>query len=186
MTYLHCIFLRCATSLPALAFALAFALFLTVSRPAAGQDIVPIPLAKHGVWAAYKYETQEEGPVCYAITTPIEEKGNYTRRGNVRLFVTSRPTTGSFPRRITIVAGYTHLNGSVVQASIGNQEFTLQVRGEISHTRDQQGNDGMLEAMKRGTNMTVVGRSTRSTLTTDTYSLIGLTRTVAAIDRACA
>ncbi len=151
---------------------------------ATDEKIIPVPLAKHGVWSAYKYETPIEGQVCYAVTSPIEEKGDYTERGDVLLFVTTR-TTENVPRRVTIVTGYTYLSGSIAQANVGTQKFALQTRNTVASARDTVANETMIKAMKAGTNMKVGGRSSRRTLTTDTYSLIGLTRTIAAIDKAC-
>jgi len=43
----------------------------------------------------------------------------------------------------------------------------------------------MITAMKRGSKMLVVGTSSRGTVTTDTYSLSGFTKTKSTIDKTC-
>ncbi|MEM8744554.1 MAG: invasion associated locus B family protein [Pseudomonadota bacterium] len=43
----------------------------------------------------------------------------------------------------------------------------------------------MVTAMKAGSTMVVQGRSTRGTLTTDEYSLSGITKALDAVTKAC-
>ena len=61
----------------------------------------------------------------------------------------------------------------------------MQTEGERAWPRDPRDDNKLVRAMKGGLNMVVTGRSTRGTKTTDTYSLLGFTAAMNAIDKAC-
>jgi hypothetical protein len=72
-----------------------------------------------------------------------------------------------------------------VTVDIGGQKFELFTSGDGAWS-DSPDRDGQLVgAMKAGASMLVTGTSTRGTLTTDTYSLSGVTAAMAKIDAAC-
>jgi hypothetical protein len=69
--------------------------------------------------------------------------------------------------------------------TIGTQSFALFGQGEQAWTRDGNGDAQLVKAMRAGATMVVKGTSARGTLTTDTYSLKGVSAALDAIDKAC-
>ncbi len=134
-------------------------------------------------WSAFS-ENEGGKPLCYAASLPKKAEGDYTQRGDTYVMVTHRPAekaVGVFSVR----AGYTYQEGSEVEVTIGGQTFTLFTDGGYAWAEDEDTDRAINVAMKAGKNMVVKGTSSRGTLTTDTYSLIGFTAAQGAIDKAC-
>ena len=149
--------------------------------PAHGQDVTA--LGRHGDWVAYTY--QENGqPVCYMTSAPSRSEGNYTRRGDVQMLVTHRPDRQAF-NVISIVAGYEYMRDADVTLSIGGSRFDLFTNGGRAWARDAKTDRAMTQAMIEGYTAKVFGTSSRRTLTTDTFSLIGFTAAHEAISNVC-
>lgn len=157
-------------------------LFIMTALPA--MAAVSTKLESFNYWTAYTF--QENGQsVCYVASKPISEKGDYTKRGEVMMFVTHRPAKGE-RNVVNIMAGYPYQDKSSVTVTIdGKEKFTLFTEGEMAWTPDQASDDKLVNAMKKGGKMDVVGFSRRGTQTTDTYSLSGISKALSRIDQAC-
>lgn len=155
--------------------------FVALPPAAQAQDIQYIE--SNTDWHAFRY-TENGNPVCYMVSRPKSEEGDYTQRGDVYAMVTHRPAEGE-TNAFSVITGYTYREGSTVEVSIdGEETFSLYTGGENawSYPEDQS---AMIAAMRAGVDMVVVGTSSRGTRTTDTYSLLGFTATKQAIDSAC-
>lgn len=167
--------------LPALALLTGLATAMALPPAALAQEVKTI--GKFRDWTAY---THDEGgnEVCYVATSPEKEEGNYSRRGEVFAIVSHRPAEGA-RNVVSFIAGYPFKDGSEVSVSIdGRREFTLFTHGDAAWAYDED-DTKLVEAMKAGGRMVVKGTSSRGTLTTDTYSLMGFTNAHGAITRAC-
>ena len=170
--------MRGTNALTALTFLM---IALTGATPASAQDVTVI--GTHGAWTAYSYQ-EDSGIVCYMASEPTKAEGNYTRRGDVFALVTHRPSEDSLDV-VSIVAGYAYKENSDVTVSIGSSSFEMFTVGERAWNRDEAADKTMVQAMIRGSSLTVRGSSTRDTLTTDTYSLSGFTAAHKDITTAC-
>lgn len=133
-------------------------------------------------WTAYVHE-DDGGKVCYIVSEPVEAKGDYTRRGDTYLIVSHRPAGRVFGE-VMVVAGYPYRDGSTPEAQVGDRRFGFEVEGDAAWAQiDQQ--DALVQAMRRGRNLVLTGTSSRGTLTTDTYSLMGISAGLDAIDKEC-
>jgi hypothetical protein len=143
----------------------------------------PVAVASNGKWEGYQY-MEDNGKVCYMISYPTKDEGNYTRRGDIVAFITHRPAEKRFDE-VSFEAGYTHRQDSVVTVSIGTSKFGLTTDSSRSWATDVPTDKKLVEAMKKGNEMIVEGTSSRGTRTKDTYSLAGFTATYNAITKAC-
>ena len=85
---------------------------------------------------------------------------------------------------VSFEAGYTYKKNSTVKLAIGSQTFELFTSDGNAWAR--QGDDvKLVKAMKAGSKMVVRGTSSRGTATKDTYSLLGFTKAINAINKAC-
>jgi len=133
-------------------------------------------------WRAFKFE-DAGGKICYVVSVPKKEEGDYSRRGDVFFLVTHRPAGNVFGE-VSIITGYTYKSGSEPVATIGNSNFRFYTEGDAAWAfRDDE--DPLLQAMKKGITMVVKGTSSRGTVTTDTYSLRGVTAALRKIDQEC-
>jgi len=147
-------------------------------------------LGTFGDWSAYK-DAEDGRAVCYIGSAPKSMTGDYTSRGDAFVVVTLRPAEKPFGV-VTVEAGYPYADGGEVSVVIDDKNrFSL-----FTHNRPGDGkgdawantdadDKALVEAMKAGNRMVIQGRSSRGTLTTDTYSLSGFTRALETMSRAC-
>jgi Invasion associated locus B (IalB) protein len=86
---------------------------------------------------------------------------------------------------VSVQPGYSYLEGSEVEVTIGGRTFSLFTRGEHAWTKSEEADQALISAMKAGNDMTVRGTSTRRTYSLDTYSLLGFTAAYQAMVEAC-
>jgi hypothetical protein len=158
------------------------ALFLMPVLGVAASAQTPEFLGTHRDWNVYAF-TEDGQKICYMASEPKKQEGNYTRRGDPAVLVTRRPN----PRvdEVSVQPGYGYLEGSEVEVGVGNRKFALFTRGEHAWTKSEEEDQALIDAMKRGSDMTVRGTSTKRTFSLDTYSLLGFTAAYQAMVDAC-
>lgn len=158
--------------------ALLFALF----APGIAQAQNPEYLATHRDWHTFKM-VENGSPVCFMATRPTASKGNYTRRGEIALFVTHRPGQASRDV-VSLHTGYTYQSNSGAVAKVRSQSFTFFTDGEIAfaHAEDDR---RLIDEMKSGADIDIEGTSSRGTLTSDTFSLRGFSAAYDQISAGC-
>jgi hypothetical protein len=80
-------------------------------------------------------------------------------------------------------AGYTYDEKKYIKVSIDGSNF--QFFGDGDTAWSMKDDRTVIESMKAGKKMTVVGFSSRGTETTDTYSLIGFTKSYNNLKESC-
>jgi hypothetical protein len=160
---------------------IALALTPVLSLAAAAQT--PEFLGTHRDWNVYAF-TDDSQKICYMASEPKKQEGDYTRRGNPAVLVTRRPGP-KVVDEVSVQPGYTYQDGSEVQVGVGSRRFALFTRGEHAWTKSEEADRALIDAMKRGSEMTVRGTSTRGTYSLDTYSLLGFSAAYQAMTDAC-
>lgn len=160
---------------------LTLPLILLVAGGAQAQDIKRLEGA--GDWRAYAF--QEKGnPVCYMVSEPKKDEGNYSRRGDIYLMVTHRPAEKSTDV-VNVVAGYDYRTDSEVEVKVDSDVFDLFTHKDTAWAPTEDEDRRLVQAMIKGKTMVIRGTSSRGTDTKDTYSLIGFTRAYNSINKAC-
>ena len=138
-----------------------------------------------GTFEKWEVVTFAEGDSkgCYVMSRPDKEEGNYTERDPAAVFVTHRPSQNAIGV-VSISAGYPFDETKPVVVEISGTTFNLFARGDTAWAQDAD-DPKLVAAMKNGSNMVVLGTSTRGTDTRDTYSLIGFTKAYEAANSAC-
>ena len=123
-------------------------------------------------WYGFAYE--EDGKkVCYAISKPVKQEGNYSKRGAVHAYVVHRPHENAWDQ-VAFEMGYpTRKTGF---SAVVREEYKLVTQGDKAWTRTAEADRQLIKAMKRGAKVKIFGTSTRGTRTKDTYSLLGFTK----------
>ena len=134
-------------------------------------------------WSAFKYE-EDGNLVCFMASEPTKAEGAYSKRGQIHAMVTHRPGEKRTDE-VSIQAGYAYQDGSPVEVEVGTLKVRLFTEGESAWTVDKETDKKLVQAMIKGSTMTVEGTSARGTNTKDTYSLSGFTRAYQAISQAC-
>ena len=159
-------------------FSLFFALLAPLSAGAAVKT-----LATFQDWTAYQ-TTQGGKRICYIASKPKKDEGNYSKRGEILTMVTHRPASKSF-NVVSIHAGYKFKKGSTAEVAVGGARITLFTNAETAWANDSSDDNALVKNMRAGAKMIVQGRSWRGTQTKDTYSLLGFTLALRAINKAC-
>lgn len=140
-------------------------------------------------WSVYVEDNPTE---CWAVSAPRETvntdaNGNIkaVRRGEIYMLVFNRPSE-SIKGQIQFAGGYPFAPGSTVSVQIGDSKFDLFTEGESAWPASGAEDAKIIAAMKRGASATVTGRSSRGTITKDTFSLLGFTAAVEEAESRCA
>ena len=159
-------------------FAVFFALLAPIPASAAVET-----LGTFQDWIAYQ-TTQGGKRICYMASTPKKDEGNYSKRGDILTMVTHRPASKSF-NVVSIHAGYKFKKGSTADVAIGGARFTLFTNAQTAWANDTADDKALVKNMRAGAKMIVRAKSWRGTDTKDTYSLLGFTAAMRAINKAC-
>ncbi|MEO3428040.1 invasion associated locus B family protein [Pelagibius sp. CAU 1746] len=140
-------------------------------------------LGDYSNWSAFKY-LEDGKPICFMASEPTKAEGNYSKRGEIHAMVTHRPGDNRIDE-VSIQAGYPYKEGAPVEVQIGSMKLRLFTERESAWTVDKDTDKKLVQAMIKGSTMTVQGTSARGNNTKDTYSLSGFTRAYQAISQAC-
>jgi invasion protein IalB len=154
---------------------------LVQAQPASAQT--PKFLGNHRDWTVYEVD-DGKGKICYIASEPVNQEGNYAKRGNPAVLVARLP--GDPPgEQVSVQPGYAYRKGSMVEVKVEGRNFQLFTQGEHAWARTDADDKALIEAMRRGSDMTVRGTSVRDTFSLDTYSLNGFSAAYDAMRDAC-
>ena len=145
--------------------------------------IIPKDIAKFKDWASYA-EGEGKNLACMAVTKPKNSEGNYKRRGDIFAIVTHLPGQDKW-NEFSIVAGYNFKTDSNPEIIIGDLKFQLFTSGSRAWSFSPSEDEKIIRYLKSSMKMKVVGTSSRGTITTDTYSLMGFSKAYQSINEAC-
>ncbi len=143
----------------------------------------PELLTQSGDWSAYVLK-EGNGKICYMVSKPKENKGNYNNRGDIFALITHRPNE-STRDVFSYISGYSYKVGSEATVTIDGKKHILFTQDDTAWAPDAESDSKLATAIKTGSKMTVQGTSSRGTLTTDVYSLKGATAAYKEISKAC-
>lgn len=165
----------------------AVSLTLAVAAlPAIGQDSTNRVAAKTD-WSVFV----EQDPLeCWGVSAPKETVNTRdgrvvaVRRGDILLFVTYRPSD-EVQGEVSFTGGYPFARGSTVTLEVENTTYELFTDGEWAWPATESDDAKITTSMKRGTTATLTARSSRGTVTQDTFSLLGFTAALDEAERRC-
>ena len=142
-----------------------------------------IPLGTFKAWEAKQYG-EGDSKICYIISAPSKTSPEGLNRDDPALMI-SNFLSNKVTHEASVDAGFIFKPKSLVEVIIKNNKykfFTVEGRAWLA-----DGEDGkqLIKDMKNGARVKVKSISSRGTKITDTYSLIGFTKALKAIDKAC-
>ena len=172
------------TNARTLGLAVALLVGATTIAAAQQQAKAPTPLQTFERWATYTYNTAAGAKVCYAATQPTETAPQGVNRDPVFMFITNRPKEG-VKHEVSVITGYPYKEGSKTTVKIGDATFSMYTKDQGAWVDNAAEESRFIAAMKGGSDMVITGTSRRGTVTTDTYSLKGVTAALKRIDGEC-
>jgi Invasion associated locus B (IalB) protein len=141
----------------------------------------PTKLGAFKDWEAYTYKAPDS-KVCFAFSSPKKSEPAKAKRDAIRFIVTNYPGR-KVKGEISTVIGYPFKEGSPVKLTIDEKSFDLFPVGDTAWAGETDAE--IVAAMKKGTSLKVSGTSWKGTVTTDSYSLAGISAAIDEINGSC-
>jgi invasion protein IalB len=144
--------------------------------PTAGATL----LGQYGDWGAYT-ATPGGKKVCFALAKPTTSSTNPPNRPRdpAWLFVSTRPAE-KVREEVSVIIGYPFKANAEATVEVGNATFAMYTQNDGAWVKNAAEEARLVEAMRKGADVTVRGESGRGTKTTDVFSLKGISQ---ALDR---
>ena len=138
-------------------------------------------------WSVFEDADPKE---CWAVSSPKETVNTRdgrvvaVQRGEILLMTFYRPAAG-VTGQVTFTGGYPFASGSSVNLDIGGTQFELFTEGEWAWPASAEDDARIITALKGGSSAILTARSSRGTVTKDTFSLLGYTAATDEAARRC-
>jgi hypothetical protein len=136
-----------------------------------------------GSWSAYA-SGEKSGRVCYLVSEPQKSDSAGISRNALMAMVTHRPTE-NISDVVSFIKGYQLKEGIDAVLNVDNRKFELFTRDDAAWARTAELDRTIVTAFIRGRVAVVTGTPQSGKVTSDTYSLIGFTKALGLIDKAC-
>jgi invasion protein IalB len=164
----------------------------SAAKPAAAKPDVPTIggseptlIGQYGTWGAYT-ATPNGKKVCFALAKPSSSKTNPPNRPRdpAYAFISTRPNE-KVVNEVSIMIGYVLKPGSESTIEIGGASYAMYTQGDGLWIKNPAEEERMVDAMRKGADVTVKGVSAKGTETIDVFSLKGLSQALDRVAQDC-
>ncbi len=172
-------------------FVMMIALATLAAAISTGAAAKPKRIGTYQHWRVF-VEDSAAGKLCYAVSEPRIKRPSGAKRGEIFLSITHR-LNDNIRYEPSVRVGYpmsasidpiAEIDGQAFRFFSGAQAKTENTEWAWLETMSQT--DMFISELKKGNQLDFTAQSERGTLTRDSYSLLGFTRAIAALDKACA
>jgi hypothetical protein len=143
----------------------------------------PVPVTTSGDWGVFTTQGGKS-KTCYVLAKPSARAPAALKRDPAYVFISTRPAE-NVRNEVSIIMGFAMKAGSDARADIGGVTFELAPQGSNAWLRNLAEQDRFLDALRKGSKMTVRAASAKGNVTTDTYSLSGLSGALDRLGKEC-
>ncbi len=150
------------------------------AKPAVSGSAEPRLVGQFGTWGAYTASPNGK-KVCFALAKPSSQKSIPPNRPRdpAYAFVSTRPAE-KVANEVSINIGYPLKPGSEAALEVGSAKYAMYTQGDGIWIKNAAEEDAMVDAMRKGSDVTIKGVSAKGTQTVDVFPLKGLAQ---ALDR---
>jgi hypothetical protein len=145
----------------------------------------PTLLGQFGDWGAY---TASPGgkKVCFALAKPASSKTAPPNRPRdpAYMFISSRPSE-KVREEVSIIFGYGFKPNSDASIEISGANYAMYTQADGAWVKNAAEETRLVDAMRKGADLTVKGTSAKGTASTDVYSLRGLPEALNRVGQEC-
>lgn len=134
-------------------------------------------------WAAH-ISSGTSKKICFIVSQPKDSAPKGVKRGPIYFYISRYPSE-KVANEISVKMGYPLKSGVPVEIKIGGSTFKLFTKAEGAFLEKRADENKLVAAMQGGAQMTIQGRSARGTLTTDKYSLNGISAALSRTTKEC-
>lgn len=157
------------------------------SKPSAGKGSAkgakPVPVTTSGDWGVFTTQGGKS-KTCYVLAKPSARAPAALKRDPAYVFISTRPAE-NVRNEVSIIMGFAMKAGGDARADIGGVTFELAPQGSNAWLKNLAEQDRFLDALRKGSKMTVRAASAKGNVTTDTYSLSGLSGALDRLQKEC-
>lgn len=147
-------------------------------------------LGKFNAWEASRTALKDEA-VCFAASQPTKRDGKLPAVSGKRVepaFLVAHWSKRKAYGQIQVKAGFALEKDSKAELTVGDKKFEMFVRGDSAWARDAKTDAAILAAMRekdaKSVRIAMVAAAGKIKFS-DTYSLLGLSKAMDTIDKAC-
>jgi invasion protein IalB len=145
----------------------------------------PTLLGQFGDWGAYA-ATPGGKKVCFALSKPANSHTTPPNRPRdpTYLFISSRPAE-KVKDEVSIIFGYGLKPNADANVEIAGANYAMYTQQDGAWVKNAAEETRLVDAMRKGQDLTVKGTSAKGTSSTDVYSLKGLPQALDRIGQEC-
>jgi hypothetical protein len=145
-------------------------------------DGKPVLLEAYHDWTAYMAQGKEK--TCYALASPKDRTPNALKRDPAYVFISNRPGE-NVHNEVSIIMGFAMKDNSEAKAEIGNASYDLIAKGTNAWVKNPAQETQFIDSLKKGSKLIVKAPSIKGNVTTDSYSLAGLSQALDRVQKEC-
>jgi len=155
------------------------------AAPPAPGGAQPTLLGQYGDWGAY---TASPGgkKICFALAKPANSSTSPPNRPRdpAWMFISTRPAE-KVKEEVSVIFGYGHKPNSDANIEVAGGSYAMYTLADGAWVKNAAEEPKLVETMRKGQDLTVKGTSAKGTLSTDVYSLKGLSLALDKIGQEC-
>jgi invasion protein IalB len=134
----------------------------------------PTLLGQYGDWGAY-WAPSGANKVCFVLAKPAATQTTPPNRPRnpIYFFVASRPAE-NVRNEVSVMIGYPFKSGADATVEVGTAKFAMNTQSDGAWIKNVAEEARLIEIMRKGSELTVTGTSSKGTQSVDHYSLKGL------------
>jgi hypothetical protein len=144
----------------------------------------PTAVGSYGDWNAMTAHGQGKDKTCYTLAEPKDRQPAKLQRDKAYVFISTRPAEG-VRNEVAIILGFTAKDGGAASADIDGDNFELVTKGANAWVKNPAKEKEFVEALRSGTKLVIKAPSAKGNVTTDTYSLKGLSDALGRVQKEC-
>lgn len=144
----------------------------------------PVPVGTYGDWNALTAHGQGKDKTCYALAEPKDRQPAKLQRDKAYVFISTRPSEG-VRNEVAVIMGFALKEGGAATADVDGDNFELVTKGSNAWVKNPAKEKEFVEALKSGGKLVVKAPSVKGNVTTDTYSLKGLSDALTRVQKEC-
>jgi hypothetical protein len=142
----------------------------------------PSQLASYGDWGVFLAQG-ENSKTCYALATPKDRAPLGLKRDPAYVFIANRPAE-NVREEVSIIMGFPMKEGGG-RAEIAGSGYDLIAKGANAWIKKQAEEANFVDALKKGSKLIIKAASLKGHVTTDSYSLAGLSEALERVEKEC-
>jgi invasion protein IalB len=145
----------------------------------------PTLLGQFGDWGAYT-ATPGGKKVCFALAKPANSSTSPPNRPRdpTYLFISSRPAE-KVKDEVSIIFGYGLKPNADANVEVAGASYAMYTQADGAWVKNAAEETRLVDAMRKGQDLTVKGTSAKGTASTDVYSLKGLPQALDRVGQEC-